>query len=59
MLRCQCGGAVELLNSPSGPLPVVERYECVACGNHGTVYFSERETIRNGCLVSENTRTRL
>jgi len=59
MLRCECGGVVELTNNPEGPPPVVEKYECVSCGDTGTVFFGSHDSHRSGCLVTETTEPRL
>jgi len=58
MLRCECGGALELQNSPPADADVwVEHYECVECGQNGSYSFNGHIDRHHttGCVTEGET----
>jgi len=50
-LRCECGGAVEIVNaSYPDESHAFEQYECVSCGRRGAFRFGNGRSEKSGCL---------
>jgi len=52
-LRCQCGGAVEIVNQSYSGDRAFESYQCVSCGRRGSFTFGSGRSDRSGCLNHE------
>lgn len=53
MIRCECGGSVEIQSQSYGEDSAFESYKCVDCGRTGTMRFSNGTETLSGCLVTE------
>jgi hypothetical protein len=52
-LRCECGGAVELVDGSYSDHGMTETYKCPTCGGHGTYSVSDGMGDRtSGCLTT-------
>jgi len=50
MLRCECGGSLELTYQNYGEESMFERYECVSCGKEGSYGVYDGNNTTSGCV---------
>lgn len=51
MLRCECGGSLELQDATGGPESFFEMYRCTACGRSGGFRAGKEESSTSGCVT--------
>jgi hypothetical protein len=53
VLRCECGGSLELTGQSYGEETAFESYECVSCGRTGTYSFGGATDSMSGCVTDD------